>query len=334
MPSNFSPKDRNNPYADYTAAQLYAFLSGYELTREIGSQFEYSNLGVGLLGHALALRDGKDYETMMRTRVLGPLGMKSTGLSLTPEMKSRLAIGHGVKGEPTANWDLATLAGAGGLRSTANDMLKFLAANLGYEKTPLAEAMTAQLGIRRPAGGPNTEIAYNWFIQTKNGRPVVSHNGGTGGYRSFVGFDLQARTGVIVLTNISSPIGGDDIGRHLLDPSFPLANPSVPKETAAAAAVEPAPGAEKALRRNIEDLRAGDPKYDLMLPALADLTRQQLPGLQKMIQQLGAIESVTFKGPAGRGADTFEVKFEHGTMEWRIAIARDGKLAGLAVRRL
>jgi CubicO group peptidase (beta-lactamase class C family) len=335
MPSNFSPKDPRNPYADYTPERLYAFLSGYELTRDIGSQFEYSNLGVGLLGHALSLHEGKDYETMLRARVLGPLDMKSTSVSFTPEMKSHLAIGHGPAGEPAANWDLAVLTGAGGIRSTANDMLKFLAANLGYEKTSLAEAMTAQLGIRRPAGG-NMEIAYNWFIQTKNGRSIVWHNGGTGGYRSFAGFNPQARTGVIVLTNISTPAGVDDIGRHLLDASLPLAKTSAPTERAATGgeAAKPAPGAEKALRRNIEELRAGEPKYDLMSPGLADVTRQQLPRLQKMMQEFGAIESVTFKGAAGNRTDIFEVKFEHGTTEWRITMETAEKIAGLRFRPL
>ncbi len=337
MPSNFSPKDKNNPYADYDAERLYAFLAGYKLTRNIGARFEYSNLGVGLLGHALSQRDGHDYETMLRTRVLSPLGMKSTAVALTPEMKARLAVGHLGSGEPTANWDLAVLSGAGALRSTANDMLTFLAANLGYAKTPLADAMTAQLGIRRPAGGPNAEIAYNWFIQTKNGRSIVWHNGGTGGYRSFAGFDREARTGVVVLTNISTPAGADDIGRHLLDPSYPLAKapPRIDEAEASAIASQgPAPGAEKALRRNIEELRAGEPNYDLMSPRLADVTRQQLAGLQQMIRDLGAVESVTHKGPGPGKMDVFEVKFEHGTTQWRIAMETEEKIAGVGVRKL
>src|SRR5271168_411561 len=82
MPGNFAPKDDLNPYADYTPEKLYQFLSGYQLTRDIGSQYEYSNLGVGLLGHALTLRAGMDYETMLRSRILDPLGMNSTRVAL------------------------------------------------------------------------------------------------------------------------------------------------------------------------------------------------------------------------------------------------------------
>jgi CubicO group peptidase (beta-lactamase class C family) len=74
MPSNFNPKDNANPYVAYTVEQLYEFLSTYELTRDIGSQYEYSNLGAGLLGHVLALRAGKSYEELVLSRITGPWG--------------------------------------------------------------------------------------------------------------------------------------------------------------------------------------------------------------------------------------------------------------------
>jgi CubicO group peptidase (beta-lactamase class C family) len=223
MPNNLRPKDMANPYADYTVDQMYEFLSGYQLPRDIGEKYEYSNLGVGLLGHALARRAGLEYEAMVKARVLEPLGMKSTAITLTPEMKARFATGHDGKLQPTPAWDIPTLAGAGALRSTANDMLTFLAANLGYAKTPLADAMAAEVSVRKPTGMPGMEIAYAWHVLSKEGRSVIWHNGGTGGYRSFVGFDPQTRAGVVVLSNASMPEGGDDIGRHLLDASFPLA---------------------------------------------------------------------------------------------------------------
>jgi serine-type D-Ala-D-Ala carboxypeptidase/endopeptidase len=181
MPSNFKPKDPSNPYTDYSVDQLYQFLSGYQLTRDIGAQYEYSNFGVGLLGHVLALRAGMDYEAMVTSRICKPLGMSSTRVTLSPEMKARLAIGHGPNLNAVPNWDLPqAFAGAGALRSTANDMLTFLAANLGYTKTPLAAAMAAEVSIRRPAGSPDMEIAYAWHVQTKDGNSIIWHNGGTG----------------------------------------------------------------------------------------------------------------------------------------------------------
>ena len=164
MPSNFAPKDPGNPYADYTVANLFEFLSSYELTRDIGSQFEYSNMGAGLLGQALARRAGTDYEGLVRARITGPLKMENTRIALSPEMKSRLAVGHNEARQPAANWDLPTFAGAGALRSDARDMLTFIAAHLGYVESPLGPAMAAMTKVRRAGGGPQTDIALAWIV--------------------------------------------------------------------------------------------------------------------------------------------------------------------------
>ncbi len=223
MPSNFQPKDPANPYADYTVEQLYQFLSAYQLTRDIGSQFEYSNLGGGLLGNVLARRAGMDYETLVRSRITGPLNMTSTGITLSPGTKTRLAVGHNDKLKAVPNWDVPALAGAGALRSSANDLLTFLAANLGYTQSPLAPAMAAMLTVRRPTGTPGLgEIGLGWLIVKPTADEIVWHNGGTGGYRSFVGYDRKTRVGVVVLSNTFTAAGVDDIGMHLLDSHVPL----------------------------------------------------------------------------------------------------------------
>lgn len=228
MPTNFHPKDPQNPYADYTPEQMYEFLSSYQLTRDPGEKYEYSNLGVGLLGFALSLRASKDYETLVRERILKPLKMENTAVAFTPAMKAHLAGGHDASLKPAANWDIATLTGAGAIRSTTNDMLKFLGAWLGYTQSPLAAAMKTQLATRRPTGMSDMEIALGWHIQKKYDREIVWHNGGTGGYHSFVGFDPKSRTGVVVLSNSANDI--DDIGRHVMDARFELAKMEAPRE--------------------------------------------------------------------------------------------------------
>jgi CubicO group peptidase (beta-lactamase class C family) len=228
LPGNLAPKDPRNPYADYSVEQLYAFLSGYALTREIGSKYEYSNLGVGLLGHILSLRAGKDYETLVWTRIAQPLKMNSTRIKLTSEMQTRLATGHDVALQPVPNWDLPTLAGAGALRSTANDMLKFVAANLGLQKSPLLKAMQMTHQSRHDTGTPDLEIGLNWHILKKFDSVMVWHNGGTGGYHSFIGFDQRQRRGVVVLSNSANDV--DDIGFHLLVSQYPLTKYEAPKE--------------------------------------------------------------------------------------------------------
>jgi D-alanyl-D-alanine-carboxypeptidase/D-alanyl-D-alanine-endopeptidase len=219
LPSNLKPT--KNPYADYTVEQMYAFLSSYELPRDIGSKYEYSNFGAGLLGHVLALRAGMDYEKLVQKRILEPLRMTSTGITPTPEMQARMAHGHGETLQPVPNWDAPTLAGAGALRSTINDLLKFLAANIGLTETPLAPAMKSMLAVRRPTGAADLEVALAWHVISKEGEQIVWHNGGTGGYHSFMGFDPKTKTGVVVLSNSRNDI--DDIGYHLLESKYPLA---------------------------------------------------------------------------------------------------------------
>jgi CubicO group peptidase (beta-lactamase class C family) len=221
LPTNMRPANPGNPYADYSVDQLYGFLSNYALPRDIGAQYEYSNYGVGLLGNVLALAAEDDYETLIRTRITGPLGMTDTTIALTPELQTRLAVGHDQRREAVPNWDIPTLAGAGALRSTANDMLSFLALHLGFTTSELSPAAAVMLAERRPAG-PGMEIALGWHIQRGSEREHIWHNGGTGGYRSFVGYDPVTRVGIVALTNLSTTIGVDDIGRHLLDPSTAL----------------------------------------------------------------------------------------------------------------
>ena len=229
LPSNFKPKDPFNPYAGYSVDDLYQFLSGYTLPGDPGSdlrgsEFEYSNLGAGLLGHVLASRAGTDYETLIATRITRPLGMPDTGITLSSSMKQRMATGHNAMLAPVGNWDLPALAGAGALRSSANDMLTFLEAFLGYNESPLAPAMKAMLEVRRPAG--HAKIGLGWFILGES----AWHSGGTGGFRSFVGYDRKARTGVVVLSNTFTPSGVDDIGGHIWNPKVPLANPEALKQ--------------------------------------------------------------------------------------------------------
>ncbi|HET9220398.1 MAG TPA: serine hydrolase [Terriglobia bacterium] len=220
MPSNVDSTDASNPFADYSVDRLYNFLSGYVLPRDIGSRFEYSNIGGALLAHALAGRSGLDYEDLVETRIARPLGLRSTRIDVNPEMKSRLAVGHAYGLLPTPNWALGALEGAGALHSTANDLLTFLAAHLGYTKTPLAPAMASMLRFRRSIG--QGEVGLAWFSRVHDGVEIISHEGSTGGYRTFIGYDPKARVGVVVLSNTGTGAGIYDIGVHLLNPSTPL----------------------------------------------------------------------------------------------------------------
>ena len=140
MPYNFGPKDIKNPYADYTPELMYAFLGKHELRRPPG-KYEYSNLGMGLLGHVLATKAGKTYEQLVVERICDPLEMNDTRMKLSDDQKKRFAPPYDAELNDEKNWDFDALAGAGALRSTANDMLKFAAASISDEKSDFVRAV-------------------------------------------------------------------------------------------------------------------------------------------------------------------------------------------------
>jgi CubicO group peptidase (beta-lactamase class C family) len=207
LPDNLNPMRADNPYARFTVENLYAFVSRYALTRDPGEKSAYSNLGMGLLGHAIALKAGKDYESLIVERICGPLKMESTRITLTPELKSRFAAGHDRHGERVPNWDIPTIAGAGALRSTANDLLKYISANVGLAPSNLSAPMKT-----------THELGLGWFVERDRHGVVgiISHGGGTGGFRSFTGFDKKRRRGVVVLANVVRAIDVDRLGKFLL----------------------------------------------------------------------------------------------------------------------
>ena len=143
MPDNFKPTDAANPYADYHAANLYAFLAKHGVARPDTTEFLYSNLGFGLLGQALSVRAGKPYPALLEEEVLKPLGMDDTAVELTPAQHARFIPGHTADHRPAHAWDLDALAGAGAIRSTAPDMLIYLEANLHPEKIKTKDAWPA-----------------------------------------------------------------------------------------------------------------------------------------------------------------------------------------------
>jgi len=222
MPSNFAPKDQTNPYGDYTEQQAIDFVSSYQLPRDVGAKYEYSNLGMGLLGIALTRREGVSYEALVRRHVIDPLGMNDTRVTLSPSMRERLALGHDENGAVVGNWDIPGLAGAGALRSTVNDMLRYLQANADPSHAPLAPAIEMAHAKRYDTDNPNLSLGLAWHIvRTPQGSTITWHNGGTGGYRTFIGFDPARHAGVVVLSNSATSV--DDIGLHFIDPRVPLA---------------------------------------------------------------------------------------------------------------
>lgn len=216
MPGNFSPADQNNPYIDYTEKEMTAFLNNCELKNEPGTTYEYSNLGMGLLGFILTQEKNKAYGDMVKDVIFTPLGMKQTYIS--GEVTKSLATGYRDT-NPVKAWtwnSRSVLTGAGGILSNAEDMLKFLTSQWA-DNTPLSSAFKAARQERADAGGPVMQIGLGWHIREHK---YIWHNGGTGGFRSFAGFDPEKKRAIVILTN--STTGADDLGFHWLDETVPL----------------------------------------------------------------------------------------------------------------
>lgn len=217
LPTNLIPVDFGDPYGGYDEAMLLAFVRGWKPVRAPGAGFEYSNLGAGLLGAVLARTAGKPFETLLAERILSPLKMRDTGFD-----DLRLAIPY-AGATPVKPWHLASLAGAGGLRSTTADMARFAAA-LASPPARLAPAVRLLLAepVRPTTIGGGTTIGLGLFRTETKAGPIYLHDGGTGGMRSFLALDLARGRSVIVLTNQS---GGANLAPLALETLAGAARP-------------------------------------------------------------------------------------------------------------
>jgi CubicO group peptidase (beta-lactamase class C family) len=227
LPGNLKGLYSSDPYADYTRADMYAFLSRYKLTREPGAAFEYSNYGIGLLGQVLAERAHTSYADLLRKRVLEPLGMTATALSLphvATAASPHATVGRNVDNDVVPPWTFDAIAPAGGLRSSINDMLKYLRCNMG--RGPLARAC---LFAQRPrAAMPGNRIGLVWWTGLTH--HIVHHGGDTAGFHAAVAISSDRSEGAIVLANGGLPV--EDISIHTLIPSSPIASVPVSKQLA------------------------------------------------------------------------------------------------------
>ena len=196
---------------------MYAFVKKQGVALPANAPFGYSNLGVRLLGQALADRAGVQWAALLQRDVTGPLGMKSTGVELTASMKTRFVAGHDEKHQQAHAWDLDALVGAGGIRSDAEDMLTYLEAELHPEKLEdkvLGAAIKQTHVVHADVGG-GMHIALNWFKVDTTGS--YWHNGATGGYSSYALFNPEADYAIVVLFNRTVGEGSitDQLGKHI-----------------------------------------------------------------------------------------------------------------------
>jgi D-alanyl-D-alanine-carboxypeptidase/D-alanyl-D-alanine-endopeptidase len=208
MPDNFAPEEELNPYADYTLEMLYEFLSSHALGREPGTLYEYSNVGMALLGHALELRAGIGYKDLVLDRICGPLGLLDTCFALSSDQEQRLAQGYwgernssGYTHEAVPPWDTGVFAPAGGLFSTGSDMAAYIRANIGTTETDLSKAIQIAHGRSRTINEKGLDVLLAWHAMDSNGSRVIMHHGATFGFNGDVVFVKEDGVGVLLLSN-------------------------------------------------------------------------------------------------------------------------------------
>lgn len=235
LPPGVAITNPADPYAQVDAKALLDSLGSTPLTRAPGERFEYSNFASMLLSYAVARRAGEDFETLLDARLFTPLGMDGAYVNLKPD-GIRAATGHLPNGKPTPAWRFQTeAAGVGGVHATLDDMVRYVQGQLGQAKVPISPALV--LSQQSVNAGSQPAMAMNWMLAPLGDHAWHLHEGGTGGFSSFVAFDVADQRGVVVLsdTAVHSLGGLGSLGLHLADTKMPLGKPR--KAVAAPAAL-------------------------------------------------------------------------------------------------
>lgn len=228
-PTNLARSLERQSIEYYTVKDFLTWASNYEPTTRLPAPYRYSNAGIGLLSYLVATATGKTWEDQVNSEILQPLGMADTTLRPTPELQKRLAQGHNRAGENAPHWPVFAWYAAGGLRSTAQDMISFGEANLGHNDvngTPvsaelIAAMQLAQKPIYTMPNGFNKQ-AMAWVNNMGGGNPnlhrVIVKNGGTVGFGTVIAINPTKDAAIFIGMNqagANPAAKGVEILRHL-----------------------------------------------------------------------------------------------------------------------
>lgn len=223
IPASIPPDDYHNPYADFDTADLWETLRTVQLRSAPGARAAYSNLGVGLLGTLLAQRAETDFATLLRQRVTQPLGLTHTTLALPGHSDDALAPSYNNDGQAVGPWEFDALAGAGGIRSTLPDMMRFAEAILTPDESPL-EAAINLAWEKQPLAAPLVPGGQGLAWLLAGDGQTHWHNGMTAGFHAALFINRQLKAASVVLMNRSSALG-TTFGEELIRLAAGLANP-------------------------------------------------------------------------------------------------------------
>ncbi|WP_339736115.1 serine hydrolase [uncultured Gimesia sp.] len=199
LPSNLVLTDLKNPYRNYNSKKAAAFLNQYELPRQPGASQEYSNLGASVLGYLVAQQAGRSYQQLLQERIAKPLQMTDCSVSLSKDQRQRFATPHDKFGSPTPPWMFSNLPGAGGIRATMQDMLRFAQAQLTPPTGKIGEAIELAWKQQSDADASGPAMGLGWMI-AEDGQ-TRWHNGQTAGSYSVLFINRKLNCAVVVLCN-------------------------------------------------------------------------------------------------------------------------------------
>jgi D-alanyl-D-alanine-carboxypeptidase/D-alanyl-D-alanine-endopeptidase len=226
MPSNFAPANPADPFADYTVERMYAFLRDHDIAKPAPHLSDYSNLGLGLLGHLLGRIYDKPWQQLIREKITAPLGMNDTVVGLDADRQARFAVPYSGT-QPIAPWHLDALEGAGALRSTAADMSRFAQALLTGKPETLKAAWDL-IRQQRVKVGQDGGIGLTVMTGGKDEKMFYHHGGATGGYRTHLEIVPGEKRAVVILVN-NDTVSPGGLARRLRTPGESAA-PAVVRE--------------------------------------------------------------------------------------------------------
>ncbi len=218
MPDNLDLQADPNPVDGYTVSDLYEFLNSVQPATVPGTVRRYSNVGVSLLGRILGTHRGISYEELLIMQVLQPLGMHDTAITLNDSQLWRVLPGHDRYLQPVETWEMRAMPASGSLRSSVNDLLKFVETYLNPQSSPFSAAIELQLGNRTEFNDGDQAL---WTVLPGE---IIQHSGGKSGYRSGIAINLSAGLGAVVLSNARTDDLPIDMALHLVS-GLPL-NPA------------------------------------------------------------------------------------------------------------
>ena len=233
LPANLAMTNPLDPYKGYDVEKVLQGLAGTRDKQPLGNHYAYSNFGVGVLGYLLGEVHGGGYISALTELVLEPLGLEQTGFDVAAHSARAFR-----SGEVVPDWSLDALMGAGALRSTTHDLQRFARIQLGEIDNPLAHDLADDREIVNAAG--QFHVTRVWHVaETERGK-IYWHNGGTGGFWSFFGWQPDTNEAIAVLVSgdteptglglrwlgyrpsapVTESIDEQILGQYALNPSF------------------------------------------------------------------------------------------------------------------